>query len=114
MAAKKYRMLKEGEVVLPTDQVHVGDPINKWLFDSLNCGKKLPAEKVGLYRCLNTKETGRTVRAKRPAQQRKAEMPICSTYKRCKHSIKGGYCGGKGSRDVCQMGCYKPARSSVA
>lgn len=55
-ARKKYRLLQAGEIVLPTDQVYVGDPINKWLCGSLNCGKKLPAKYVGKYRRLETVE----------------------------------------------------------
>ena len=52
MAAEKYRELKAGEVVLPTDEVYVGAPVNKWLCGSLNCGKELPAQYVGGYRRL--------------------------------------------------------------
>ena len=80
MAAKKYRMLKAGEVVLPTDQVYVGSPVNKWECGSLNCGKELPAKYEGWYRRLDTKEAGRTVRRKPPVQQRKAEIcPSCKS-----------------------------------
>lgn len=49
---KKYRMLKEGEIVKTTDQV-VMVLVNgrrKWFYVSLNSGKKLPADKIGLYR----------------------------------------------------------------
>ena len=74
MAAKKYRMLKAGEVVLPTDEVYVGAPVNKWLCGSLNYGKSLLAKYEGGYRRLDTNEAGRTVRAKRPVQQRKAKI----------------------------------------
>ena len=58
MAAKKYRMLKAGEVVLPTDEVYVGAPVYKWLCGSLNCGKELPAKYEGGYRRLYIKEAG--------------------------------------------------------
>ena len=80
MAAKKYRMLKAGEVILPTDQVYVGDPINKWLYGSLNCGKELPAKYVGGYRRQEIKEAGRTVKASTPVQQTKGRnCPKCGT-----------------------------------
>jgi hypothetical protein len=46
---KKYRMLKEGETVKTTDQVMMTGR-RKWFYGSLNSGKKLPADKVGLYR----------------------------------------------------------------
>jgi hypothetical protein len=55
-AKKKYRMLKAGEVVLPTDEVYVGYPIEKWMCGSLNCGKNLPAKYVGAYRRLDIME----------------------------------------------------------
>ena len=107
MAAKKYRMLKAGEVVLPTDQVYVGSPVNKWECGSLNCGKELPAKYEGWYRRLDTKEAGRTVRRKPPVQQRKgAIIPLCVDRKTCSAFVKGP-CGGTSSERQDHFGCYR-------
>lgn len=107
MAAKKYRMLKAGEVVLPTDEVYVGAPVNTWLCGSLNCGKELPAQYEGGYRRLDIKEAGRTVRAKRPVQQRKVDIcPKCKGEGWVRLRSNGNYsvdcpsCGGSGKRST--------------
>jgi hypothetical protein len=88
MAAKKWRMLKAGEVVLPTDQVYVGAPVNKWLCGSLNCGKKLPMQYEGGYRRLDTNEAGRTVRPKRAVQQLKQAIVFLNRALMCGGSTR--------------------------
>jgi len=75
MAAEKYRELKAGEVVLPTDELYVGAPVNKWLCGSLNCGKELPAQYVGGYRRLKNVEGVQTQSGEAPNQQLKPKMP---------------------------------------
>lgn len=42
------RYLKAGEIVRATDEVHLFNHV--WCTGSLNTGKKLPKDKVGLYR----------------------------------------------------------------
>ena len=63
---KVTRILKAGEIVLITDEVYVGDPINRWLIGSLNIGKKLPADKVGLYRRPYIKKVNRKMTKAEP------------------------------------------------
>lgn len=71
-ANEKYRLLKAGEVVLPTDEVYVGYPVDKWMCGSLNCGKKLPAKYVGAYRRLDIKEGKIDTAHNKPSAARKA------------------------------------------
>ena len=83
MAAEKYRELKAGEVVLPTDELYVGAPVNKWLCGSLNCGKELPAQYVGGYRRLKNVEGVQTQSGEAPKQQLKDAKILlvrCSAY----------------------------------
>ena len=69
-----------------------------------------------LEAALKSSESRPTVRAKRPAQQRKADKPLCGQFAKCKSHSEMAYCGGVGSGAVSQFGCYrKPAaRSAVA
>jgi hypothetical protein len=63
---------------------------------------------------LKTSERRKTVRAKRPVQHRKADMPLCRKADICPDVIQR-YCGGGGSGAVSQLGCYRrAARSAVA
>jgi len=91
---KKYRMLAAGETVKITDQVYVGDPINRWLTGSLNVGKKLPAGYIGKYRRLVLKK------------EAVIDKPLCKKYDGCNYAIKQ-YCGGFDSSAVSQLGCYR-------
>ena len=59
------------------------------------------------------KEARPTVRRKPPVQQLKTDKPLCGLYRKCIESVPK-YCGGKGSGNVSQLGCYKyPAARSV-
>jgi len=90
---EKYRMIKANEVIRITDEVYVGDPINKWLMGSLNTGKKLPKKYVGKYR-----------RLCKP-KHKKLVIPQCLKIKKCNYHIPG-YCGGENSNHVDQFNCY--------
>jgi hypothetical protein len=76
MAAKrlKYRYLSAGEIIRPTDEFFIIDPIDKWVTGSLNVGKKLPLKYVMQYRRLNIKEASQTVNQQAKGC-RKAKLP---------------------------------------
>lgn len=96
MAAKeKYRMLKAGEVILPTDEVYVRAPINKWLCGSLNCGKKLPAKYEGGYRRLDIMEgktdTDHNTGSQKLLNSLKSALPLVKNGMSSKeiHNVRG-------------------------
>ena len=79
----------------------------------------LPEKDMCLYEVgfpVNWRKVRKTVRAKRPVQQRKADKPLCGNYNQCTIPSIGGDCGGEGSKNVGQCSCYKnpAARSAVA
>jgi len=87
--------------------------INRWLVAD---GKKLTKLQIVTLRLAviaDIKEARPTVRAKRPVQQLKTDKPLCGLHSKCVESVPR-YCGGKGSANFSQLGCYKyPAARSV-
>jgi hypothetical protein len=97
--------LKAGEIVRDTDEVSVTG--FGWLTGSLNVGKKLPADKVGLYR----RPGGRILKSKkRRVRQTRASKLSCRRATKCSYFIVA-YCGKK--TRCSRLGCYKPSKQFV-
>jgi len=99
------RYLKAGEIIRDTDELCVVG--FGWLTGSLNVGKKLPADKVGLYR----RPESRTLKSKkRRVRQTRASKLSCHRAAKCNYYI-AAYCGKK--TKCSRLGCYKPSKQFV-
>jgi hypothetical protein len=95
------RYLKAGEIVRDTDQLCVVG--FGWVCGSLNVGKRLPADKVGLYRRPESRDLKPK---KRPVRRTRSNKSPCHRLSQCPHALVD-YCGKK--KRYSRLGCYKPS-----